>query len=100
MELVMVKKSSPEQRRRGDAQWLAWGFSGLVMVVISPKLFGLAAEIFETFLEDDLWKYDFAEILIYPIFVLCLITGFFALALLLRFIPQIGILAVLMRKVR
>ena len=95
-----MKHASADKRRRGDGQWLAWGASALLMVILSPQIFGGATLIFEAFLKDDIGDRDYAELLVYPIFALCLMTGFFAFALLLRFTPKVGLLAFLRSKAR
>ena len=90
-----MKKPSQTSPRRGDGQWLAWAASGLLTFILSGWYFGVARMIYESFLADDLWRYDYAEFLVYPIFALCLMTGFFGSALLMRMLPQIGFIAFL-----
>lgn len=91
----MAKRPSNTNARRGDGQFFAWALSALLMVIISPAIFQVATSIYNANLEDHLWRYDYAELLVYPVFALCMVTGFYAFALVLRFVPKFGLLAVI-----
>jgi|GEM_PF-3744513 len=91
----MARRNNTHRKSRGDGGWLAWGVAGLIMMMNLPTMMSLSQWIFDTFLEEQFWEF---EIIKFPVFILCMIVGFFGLSailmlgsklLLLRLLPLI-----------
>ncbi len=91
----MSRNPSYPPRKRGDGGWLALSLSVLMMVLCYPQVFGIARWIMETFFED---VSSDAGYLVIPIFLLCMMVGFFGLTVLFQLIPKLFLLGLFTRR--
>ncbi len=91
----MARKAPASGKARGDGGWFALSLSGLIMVLGYPQVFGISRWIMETFFHDA--SVD-AGYLIIPVFLLCMMVGFFGLAVLFQTLPKLLMLGHFMRR--
>ena len=91
----MKRQYNDNRRARGDGGRLALSLSALLMVLCYPQVFGGARWILKVFFAS---ASSDAGYLVIPIFLLCMMIGFFGLAVLLQFIPKLILLSLFTRK--
>ena len=88
----MKRRNNQVRKQRGDGGWLAYGISGLFIITNLPAMMSLSQWIFDTFLYEYYWDAEFMK---WPVFLCCLIIGFFGLSVALAFGTRLLLLCVL-----
>lgn len=90
----MAKRSPTARDPRGDGKWIAYGASMLLMFAFFPWLHRLAISFYRSFIEAYVYRFEYADILVYPVLACILVVFFFGVSLVITFGSRMGLFGV------